>query len=125
MEGSAGRLSFGTQQGWLVRGAVGGGWRFRLRDYWGGSLGVSYQWGGNQQRQLHLLPILRYNHSRDQLNLYAQVMSDYYTVQLITQGSAVILQPQPLGALPETQQTSVLRHSAEIGVDFSPPGATR
>jgi hypothetical protein len=125
VEGSAGRLSFGRDHSWLVRGTVGGGWRFRLRDYLGGSLGVSYQGGGNQQQQLHLLPTLRYSRSRGPLNLYAQIMSDYYSVQLVRRGGAVLFQPQPLGALPETQSTSVFRNSVDLGFDYSPPTATR
>lgn len=125
VEGSAGRLSYSGQQAWLARGAVGGGWRYRLRDYLGASLGVSQQWGDRQQRQLHLLPMLRYNHGRENLNLYAHLLSDYYTVQLINQSAAVVIQPQPLGVLPETQRVSILRHSAEIGMDFSPPTGTR
>lgn len=125
LEGSAGRLSFNREHSWLVRGTMGGGWRFRLRDNLGTSLGVSYQGGGSQQQQFHLLPSLRYSRSRGPLNLYGQLMSDYYSVQLINQGGAVVFQPQPLGAIPQTQQTSVFRNSAELGFDYSPPGDTR
>jgi len=125
LEGSAGRLSYGQDHSWLVRGTVGGGWRFLLRDNLSGSLGVSYQGGGNQQQQFHLLPSLRYSRSRGPLNLYGQLMSDYYSVQLINQSGSVVFQPQPLGAIPQTQQTSVFRNSAELGFDYSPPGATR
>jgi len=52
-------------------------------------------------------------------------MSDYYYVQLINLGGAVVIQPQPLGAQPGTQLTSVFRTSADLGFDYSPPGATR
>jgi hypothetical protein len=125
VEGSAGKLSYGNQKGWLARGTVGGGWRHRLRDSLGGSLGVSYQWGGNQQQQLHLLPNLRYNRSRGPITSYAQIYSDFYTARLVTQGGSTVFQAQPLGVLPESQQTSVFRNSAEIGFLYSPPAASR
>lgn len=125
VEGSAGRLSFGDQHAWLIRGTLGGGWRFRLRDHLGGSFGISYQTADNQQEQLHLLPSLRYNRHRGPWNLYAQIMSDYFTVRLIQQGGAVVVQPQPLGVVAEAQQTSVFRNSAELGFDYSPPATTR
>lgn len=127
LEGSGGRLSFGSEEDWLVRGSIGGGWRFRLRDSLGASLGVSWRGPGTDRSQLHLLPRLRYSRWRPRFNFYAQLLADYYTIRYTTRGRALVVQPAPLGgAAPETvEETRVFRWSIDTGFDYSPPTGTR
>ena len=125
-EGSGGQLSFGQEKDMLARGTVGGGYRLSLRDLLGGSLGISRQ-GGADQNNWHLLPSLRYSRVKGPLNLYSQLLTDYYTLNLVNRDGFLVVQPASLGgAQPEaSQSTTIFRWGNETGFDYSPPGATR
>ncbi len=126
LEGSGGVLSFGEQQSTLLRGTLGGGWRFRLRDTLSGSMGISWQ-GGDGKNNWHLLPSLRYSRVKGPMNFYTQLTSDYYTIKLVSTDGTVVAQPTPLGGdQPEASQTTtIFRVGTEMGFDYSPPGKTR